>query len=107
MGCTYDIGDIVRVKGVFQRKSDLALIDPATVKVRVRNPQRVITVYTYGVDAGVIRSATGTYYLDVTINKVGKWSYRWEGSGANQAAEEKTFEVRPSDFYRNSGEALS
>lgn len=56
----------------------------------------------YGTDAEVIRAGTGSYYVDLAVTSamVGKLvKYRWEATGAVQAANESEFRVAPSSFY--------
>lgn len=94
---TYGIGDLVRVTGTF-RASDDALVDPTTVVAKVRNPLGAITTYTYGVDAALVRTSTGIYYVEVSAALPGSYWTRFEASGIGQCAGEQETRVRPSQF---------
>ena len=85
---TYYVGSKVRLTGTFTVSSTNT--DPTTVKVRVKKPDGTITAYTYVTDAEVVKSATGIYYIDVTLTLGGTWTYRWEGTGTVVAASEAT-----------------
>jgi hypothetical protein len=91
---TYEFGTIVRCRGTFTQNSTGAVFDPSTVKVSVRRPSGKVNTYTYGTHAEVIKEGTGLYYLDVTANTPGRWTYRWFGEGASKAANEEQFDVR-------------
>ena len=91
----YQKGDLVRVTGQFK---DIAgtLIDPGTVKFKFTTPAGVVTTYTYGVDGALIKDSTGNYHVDLSAGEAGPWFYRWENTGAGQAAQEGEFVVEPS-----------
>ena len=92
---TYDKGDLIRVQGTFKVNS--VLTDPTTVTLKVKDPDSTITTYTYA-GGTITKSSTGIYYKDVSVSNDGAWYYRFEGTGACQAAGEKTFLVRKSEF---------
>lgn len=91
----WHLGELVRVSGAFR---DLAgtLLNPTTVRLKVRTPAGVTTTYTYGTDVDLVRDSTGNFHFDVNANAVGKWHYRWESSGTGQAAEPGEFVVQSS-----------
>lgn len=94
MATTYDIGDKPRISVTF---TDLtgSVGDPTGVTLRVKPPRGAAsTLFTYGVDAALVRSGVGTYYLDYQIFTEGRHEYRWEGTGALQTANEGVFDVR-------------
>lgn len=91
----YDIGDLVSVTVEF-RNTSAVLIDPTGVTFAVRSPAGVVTNYTYGVDAQLVKDAVGKYRVDVNATLVGTWRYRWASTGTGQGAEEGQFVVRPS-----------
>ena len=93
MANTYDIGDLVRVTGTFTNAAGTAT-DPAVVKFSYRDPSENITTLTYGTDAAVVKSATGIYYSDVSIDEAGVWWFRWFSTGTGQAAGESWVDVR-------------
>jgi hypothetical protein len=45
-----------------------------------------------------VKDSVGNYHVDVDANAVGRWYYRFQGTGTNQAAEEGLFTVVPSQF---------
>jgi len=95
---SYDKGALVRCTGTFT-DADSVETDPASVFLTVRDPYRNITVeYEYGVDAALIKSATGIYYADISATIVGKWFYRFYSTGTGQAAGENDFDVSESEF---------
>jgi hypothetical protein len=93
----YDIGDLVRLSASFT-DSDLVSRDPTAVTVRVKTPSGVATAYVYGIDASVVKDSTGHYHIDVSVTETGIYRWRWEGTGAIQAAEEASITVRSSEF---------
>lgn len=93
----YDIGDLVRLSGEFKDINE-NLADPTTVTLIVTSPSRVDYTYTLA-QAEVIRASVGLYYYDfdtsgITNDDAGTWHYRFVGTGAVQAAEEKAFIIR-------------
>ncbi len=92
MTSRFDKGDLVRATGTFTDLAQAAQ-DPTTVKVSVRTPARVVTTYVYGVDAAVVKDATGVYHIDIDANQVGTWHVRWFAVGTGQAANESPFYV--------------
>ena len=74
--------------------------DPGTVTLTVRDPQRTLTTYTYGVDAALMKVDVGDYYLDLEIGTdddvEGQWVYAWRGTSPCRASDEGEFIVRPS-----------
>jgi hypothetical protein len=76
-----------------------AAIDPTVVKFKVKNPNtNVITEYTYGTDAELVKDSTGNYHVDVSALVSGYWYYRFFATGTGESAEEHYFEVRESQF---------
>ena len=94
---TYYVGNLIRVSVAFTNTLGAA-VDPAVVKCQVRTPAGVVTTYTYGTDAAVIRDSTGNYHLDVDASAEGLWRYRWYSTGSGQAAAEGAFDVPDSLF---------
>jgi hypothetical protein len=99
MANTYDVGDLVRVTGTWE-DADGTDTDPAgTITFKFTDPSANTVTYTYGVDAELIKSATGIYYVDVSIDEHGTWWYRFaSGAGSGQAAAEAFFLIRDSRF---------
>jgi len=93
----YDVGDLVRVTGVFKDAEGVA-IDPSTVAFKLRKPNRSITTYLYGTDIQLVKDSTGNYRVDISADVKGIYKYRWYSTGNGQAAGENQFEVVKSNF---------
>ena len=90
----YDIGDAIRLQGVFQDTSG-AYIDPTVVHLKIRKPDGTLTDWIYGVAADIEKPSVGTYYAVVIPTMEGLHWYRFTGSGSYAAAEERAFYVNP------------
>jgi hypothetical protein len=101
----YNIGDIIRVSTEFKDPADV-LVDPGEVRVKVRDPKRIITTYTYPTDTQIVKDAVGKYHFDLAALKTGTYCVRWEGRISNIGAEEIDIEVDDSCFYKKTGEEL-
>lgn len=93
----YDVGDVVRVQGVFKNAAGTT-VDPGTITFKYQAPDGTITTYVYGTDPEVYKSSTGTYYCDILTSDEGRYSCRWAGSVSNAAAGERYFIVKESVF---------
>ena len=98
MTTTYDYGDQVRVTCTFTNLAGSAA-DPTGITFKWRTPAGTTSSYVYGTDAELVKSATGIYYVDLTLNVEGTWYYRFEGTGALVAADEGHLLVKDSAFY--------
>lgn len=94
---TYTVGDLVRVTANFTGIDGTAT-SPTSVIFKVRNPALTIVTYVYGTGTDVVLSTTGEFYSDISLSTAGEWRYRWEGSGAIQAADEGPIFVDESVF---------
>lgn len=92
MPSIYDKGDVVRCSGAFT-DSDGVAQDPAAVFCEYRDPSGNVTDLEYGVDGELVKSAVGSYYVDVDADEVGFWYYRFYSTGTGQAADEDVFRV--------------
>jgi len=72
------------------------LTDPTAITLQIIEPDRVTGTYAY--PATISKSATGIYYRDVSLDKVGRYDYRFEGTGTVQAAADGLLLVRRTDF---------
>lgn len=70
------VGNVARLSGSFTLQDGVTLADPTTVTVSVKPPGATPTVNT------PTRDGTGLYHFDVTLNVVGDWYYRFQGTGA-------------------------
>ena len=92
MANTYDIGDRVSCSVTFATVAGTST-DLTTVTVIVKGPS-ASTTYVYGSGADVVKSDTGDYYIDQTIDAAGYWCTTWKGTGTLIAAEHSYFQVR-------------
>lgn len=95
-GSVYQVGDLLRLQVSFTDSVGTA-VDPTTVALSVINPAGTETEYTYA-GGSVTKSATGTYYYDLTVSSSGRHLYRWLAGGAYVAADEGSFTVAKSAF---------
>lgn len=95
---TYDVGDEIRCTAVFTNATSGAALNPSQVFAEIRKPDRTVTTYEYGVDAELVRSSTGHFYVDVDVDIAGRWYYRFYSTGTGKAAHEGAFTVRESQF---------
>lgn len=94
---TYDKGDVVRCAGTFA-DSDGTPQDPTAVFFKFKTPGGTITLYTYGVEAELVKDSAGNYHIDIDASEVGTWAYRFYSIGDGKAAGEKLFFVRRTRF---------
>ena len=92
----YDRGDSVRSTVTFTVSA--ANTDPSTITFLYKKPSGLITSLVYPTDAAVVKSATGIYYCDVSLDSAGTWYTRWEGTGACVATDEATLTVDQGQF---------
>ncbi len=64
-------------------------VDPAALRLRVRSPAAVATLYTYGVDALVIKDSVGVYRADIVLATGGVWAWRWEADTPSGVVEDQ------------------
>lgn len=101
----YDIGDLVRLSVEFKNLAGV-FVDPGQVRVKVRDPKRIITTYTYPTNPEIVKDAVGKYHFDLAAAKTGIYCVRWEGKVSNIGAEEKDIKVRDSCFYKPAGQEI-
>lgn len=83
------VGQDVRLKASFRETVGNALVDPATVTLRVREPSGTVNVY----DDEVVRDSTGLYHFDYPTSVAGRYTFRFEGSSPGQGVDEGAFRV--------------
>jgi len=99
MANTYDVGDLPRVTGTLADSAGTASDPAGTITVSIKDPSGNTTSYVYGTDAELVKSSTGVYYVDVSVDEAGPWLYRFaSGTGSGQAAAESYFMVQDSEF---------
>jgi hypothetical protein len=69
---------------------DDVLSDPGTVTFRLRRDGYGETTYVFGTDVEVVKDATGQYHADVSLDRIGTWLWRWEGTDPVVAVMEGT-----------------
>lgn len=92
----YDIGDLVRCTGTFAAAG--TNVNPDAIMFKVKTPAGVVTTYTYGTDAALVRDSTGVYHVDVSVAEAGEYVYRFWSTGTGQAASEGQFVVKATLF---------
>ena len=93
----YALNADVRCSVVFVNNAG-AEADPTTVTFFLHDSEGEVTELIYLTDVELVRTAAGRYYVVVDANKPGRWTYRFESTGAVKAADEKSFTVRRSVF---------
>lgn len=76
------------------------LADPEKLAVKIRNgEEEETTVLEYPKDAALVRTAEGSYYVDLELDHPGQWAFRVEANGEDlEGAAERTFYVSASVF---------
>lgn len=95
MSNNYYPGSLVRLSASFTSGGVAA--DPTTVALKYRNPVGTILSKSYAL-AEVVKDSTGHYHYDLSVTTHGVWAYRWESTGAAQAASEADFTVLAGAF---------
>ncbi len=95
---SYDVGDLVKIRGVFTDGVTEGAVDPTKVYFRVKDPALNVTIYEYGEDVELVKDSTGNYHVDVDITMEGNWYGRFYSTGTGQAAGEQLIVVQPSHF---------
>jgi hypothetical protein len=92
----HDLGDLIRVTGVFRLQSTGGVIDPTNVFLSILDPDEGLTTYQFegGTDDEIIKDSVGTYHADIDAIIAGTWYYRWFSTGVGQAAIEGRFVIR-------------
>lgn len=86
---TYDKGDLIVIAASWQNEAG-AYVDPTTITLKIQDPTGHITNHVYGT-SNIIKTATGRYRLEFQATIQGKYSYRWEGTGAATATGQSGF----------------
>ena len=100
MNPIFDLGELVRVPGIFLNSNGSAVIDPTVVMFDYHAVAlSLTTTYTYGSDAAIVKDSTGRYHVDVNTNEgSGDYFYRFYSTGTGQATGAGEFYVRPRQF---------
>jgi hypothetical protein len=97
MSCEdYVVGQRPRFSAQFRLGSTLT--DPTIVKFIYKKPGASIpTILVYGVDAELVKEATGKYYVDLLLDEAGLWKWRYESIGVVDSAQQNSFTVGAED----------
>lgn len=88
----YQVGDKPRCTGTLKTATG-TLTNSTEVYAWVRNPAGAVTTYHYGAggdNSALVRLSTGIYYIDVTVDMPGEWSYGFYSTGNAQGASPDT-----------------
>ena len=92
-----DKGDLAHCAFTFATSAGAAT-DPTVVKFSYRKPGGTsTTTLTYGVEVALVRSAVGSYYVDLDMDTVGLWHVRAYATGTGQSAVTDTIFVKDSE----------
>lgn len=76
--------------------------DPTTVTLKIKKPDGTVVTFTY--PASIAKDSVGNYHYDYmppTIaadpSAIGKYTWRWDGTGTVKAADEGSFKVTASE----------
>lgn len=89
---TYQYGNAITLSVEFRDDLD-QYADPPEVKLSVMNPNGVLTTYTYGEGATIIKQDTGQYEADILGDIAGVWYYRWFNTQPDEISKEVYFEI--------------
>ena len=100
----YQYGESVDVFGDFKTSKKATppsqYVDPATVTLTIRRPDKTVETRTYGV-SGIDKLETGKYKATIALTQEGTYHWRWKGDNGPTQAGVKTgsFDsVREPDF---------
>ena len=68
--------------------------DPSAISFKMLEPDGTVTTYVYSVDAELVKSSTGVYYVDYDPDQAGRHLYRFIGTGTVAQTVESEFWVR-------------
>ena len=96
----YDTDDLVELRATFKDKNG-NLVDPSSVKFKIKKPSGTKVTYIYGTDAAVQRESLGVYLLNIMIDEAHTdtriWNWRVIATGVGAGAENAKFQVRKSE----------
>ena len=97
MSCEdYVVGQRPRFSAQFRLGS--VMMDPTLIKFIYKKPSGSSPiVLTYGVDAALVKEATGKYYVDLFLDEAGLWKWRYESIGVVDSAQQDHFSVGAED----------
>ena len=75
----FSSGDTIRFRVLFELAG--TAIDPDGVVFRIKNPNKVVTSYTYLTDDELVKVSTGLFQIHLALSLPGEHAFRWEGTG--------------------------
>lgn len=84
---TYDVGDVIELKGVYTDPDSGNAVAPTTVRCLVKGPGTVSATLP-------VTGSAGTYTASYEPGAPGRYSYAFLGEGGHKAAGEREFSVR-------------
>jgi hypothetical protein len=92
---SFTIGEIVHCSAEFQAyiNSVLTYVNPDHVYFKYKRPGLDPIIYEYGVNAQLVRSADGKYYVNLDAVVAGEWHFKFYSTGDYQAAQQGSFTV--------------
>lgn len=80
-GYPVEVGELVRVSGVFTDLESGEALDPDVVRFLHRRGEGDVTTLTFGDDEELVREEAGVYHVDVPTEESGVLRWRWESAG--------------------------
>ena len=90
----YDVSDVAKLTAAFTEVESEAPVDPTTLVLKIVDPAGTVTTWTYGIGIEIVRVSQGVYFFLLLLTVSGTYYYRWEGTGAAQAAGQNSLYVR-------------
>src|SRR5688500_3192531 len=91
MASTYDVGDVVRVTGVFTSTAGTP-INPTKVTFAIESSTGISSRTSTMIS--VINPSVGTFYTDIYASVRGVWEYRITSTGTLRTSTQRYFTVR-------------
>lgn len=96
----YDTNDAVELRVTIRDKGG-NLVDPSSVKFKIKKPSGTKLTFTYGLDTVVQRESLGVYIMNIVIDEAHSetkiWKWRVETTGLGAGGENGEFQARPSE----------
>ena len=89
----YDYGDAPRLAIAFTDINGNA-DDPTTITFKVKWPDGTTETFVYGTDAEIVKTATGAYYIELSLSQWGRVLVQWKGTGNLEALQSYELWVR-------------
>lgn len=85
----FNMGEVVKLTVTFKTPKTATppntLVDPATVTLTVRKPDKTTETVTYGVD-DIEKVSTGVYVYRIPLDQEGTFYWKWTGSNGGESA---------------------